>query len=485
MEPPAFRGTPAFIGWHAGQAPAATAVIENGVRISYAEMARDLVGCAAALRGCGLRPGLLAGVEIRPDRYLHLVLLLACEMCGVATTSFLAADLHGADPVLPDCDLLLVARAGVAPGALVIPADFLLSVRAGAVPSGVLDDGYPGERVLRIARTSGTTGRPKAIAASRELMGRIIAQYMQRVPAAVRAGPRMLCLYNFGVRACYTRVMGVLRDGGTVLFAMEEQAAMILAAGMVNYVPLMVGDAERIMAHLTPPAAGHTRLIDLIGARAGPALARMIRSGVAGSVSLRYSSNETGIIADMDPDNVGTVADGAAVRIVDGPGRDLPMGQTGMILVRTDTMVDSYVNDPEQTRAAFVDGWYRTNDMGYMPEPGRLVVVGRADDIVNIGGIKVAATALEDAIEVLPGVGAVAVLHVRPADRADILLVALEAAGAQGLAALRERIGLIVQRHVRQFELMVLPNLPRTATGKIRRTEIRAAYLRTRQFAGG
>src|SRR3954449_5887221 len=130
----------------------------------------------------------------------------------------------------------------------------------------------------------------------------------------------------------------------------------------------------------------------------------MLRERLGAVVQVTYSSNETNTVCFVDNGNVGTLIDGAEVRIVDHAGETLTQGQTGLVQVKTQTMAKAYWNDPARTAAAFVDGWYRTSDTGYIPEPGKLVVLGRADDMLNIGGVKVPPAPLEDAVKAIPGV---------------------------------------------------------------------------------
>lgn len=69
-------------------------------------------------------------------------------------------------------------------------------------------------------------------------------------------------------------------------------------------------------------------------------------------------------MACVGDDNVGVLCPGAEVRIVDEAGQDKPTGKSGLILVKTETMVDGYHDDPALTAARFVAGWFHTRDLG-------------------------------------------------------------------------------------------------------------------------
>jgi acyl-coenzyme A synthetase/AMP-(fatty) acid ligase len=492
--PPAgsdFPCTPVAIAWHARQAGDAIAVVQGATRISYARLAADVARAVVALQRHGVESGMLVGVENRPERYLGMVLLLACEAIGAAATAMPREAPEHADPVLARCDVLLAAqhRPGGRPAAPVIPPDWLAGLAAEPLPREhlhLLQCAFAPERVVRIFRTSGTTGRPKAIAITHRMLQSMIAMHMERVPADVLARPRALCLYGFGVRAAETRVAGILQHGGCVFCVGEDRAGPLLATGEANYAMLMVGDAERI-ARAIPPGAGSgaAPLIELMGARAGPRLRQLLAERLGARVTTRYSSNETGIVADLDADNVGTLVAGASVRIVDAAGQDLPVGQRGQILIRTATMADGYYEDPELTRKAFVDGWFRSSDIGYLPAPGRLVVLGRADAMLNIGGVKLPVGPLEDVLrQEVAGVADIALLSTADPNGVEWLVVALEIPGGVPPPELHRQVAAALAIHTRQFALHVLPFFPRTGNGKIRRDVIELAYRRRQGWDG-
>ena len=141
-------------------------------------------------------------------------------------------------------------------------------------------------------------------------------------------------------------------------------------------------------------------------------------------------------------------------------------------------MANGYYNDPASSQSAFVHGWFRTNDIGYMPEAGRLVVLGRADDMLNIGGLKISPGPMEEAIRRIPTI--IDAVVVRADGTADVgdLLVAIECEGGHAAPGTDQAVRAIVSAYVRTFHLMPLPSFPRTETGKVRRAEIEAAFRR-------
>ncbi|MBS0642193.1 MAG: AMP-binding protein, partial [Proteobacteria bacterium] len=204
----------------------------------------------------------------------------------------------------------------------------------------------------------------------------------------------------------------------------------------------------------------------------------LVRERIGAHVMASYASNETNRISVVGDDDVGTLVPGATVRIVDDAGAELPIGSIGVIQAKTSTMVDGYYNDPEATRAAFVDGWYHTNDAGMIPQPGKLIVLGRADDMLNIGGIKIAPHAIEDELKTIGGIADAALVAVTSPTEAGELVVALEIAGGGLSRAAEAAARRIVGRYLRHYHLLPLTSFPRTENGKLRRQEIEAAFVR-------
>ena len=453
-------------------------------RVSYLACARTLAGWVHYIEAAGVRPGMLVGIETGPQRLLHLMLFLACEVIGAAATAFAQTDRLDDDPVLPDCDLLLLTS----------PPAQRYSQAVVGVPEAVpvafapeVDDWQwlerlpEMQRIVRISRTSGSTGRQKAVPISYETQKRIVMQRRAYLPDAIRRAPRLLCLYRLGIRAIYTRVYMTLQAGGTVVFAAEEQAPSLLEAGAVNWLPMILGHVEAILRQTSSVLPGRPFSLSRLAPEPVDRYEFLSHSGSVPKSIPNYSGNEVNTIAYIGEDDVGTLCTGAEVRIVDEAGQDMPRGEAGMICVRTETMADGYWNDPALTAATFVNGWYHTADIGFIPEPGKIVVLGRADDMLNIGGIKLPPGPIEDEIRQISGVLDAVLLTTAEAGGADALVVAVELDATTAPNHLHARVERVVARYVRSFHLFPLPSFPRTETAKVRRGEIEAAFRRHRK----
>jgi long-chain acyl-CoA synthetase len=100
------------------------------------------------------------------------------------------------------------------------------------------------------------------------------------------------------------------------------------------------------------------------------------------------------------------------VSIQDEQGRVLPPGESGEVCAQAGNFMQEYWNRPEETAAAFRDGWYHTGDAGYMDALGYVYLVDRVKDMIVTGGENVYSAEVENAISSHPGVAQVAVIGI-------------------------------------------------------------------------
>lgn len=111
-------------------------------------------------------------------------------------------------------------------------------------------------------------------------------------------------------------------------------------------------------------------------------------------------------------DSVGKPMLNACIRVVDENDEDVPPGEAGEVLIKSDGWTVGYWNKPDLTRQAFRGGWYHTSDLGVLDEDGYLYLLGRKDDLIKSGGFFVAPREVEDAILKHPAIAEVAVLGI-------------------------------------------------------------------------
>ena len=165
---------------------------------------------------------------------------------------------------------------------------------------------------------------------------------------------------------------------------------------------------------------------------------------------------------------------GCKVRLVDEDGAEVPFGETGELQVSGPTAAAGYWNQPEKTRATFLGDWTRTGDRFRQNSEGEFVYCGRADDMLKVGGVWVSPTEVESALASHAAVSEVAVVGASDENgliksKAFVVLKPGVAPTDNLVRELQQAVKdrLAPYKYPRSIEFV--PNLPRTATGKLQR----------------
>jgi len=198
-----------------------------------------------------------------------------------------------------------------------------------------------------------------------------------------------------------------------------------------------------------------------------------------------YGTNEAGFVSAARNADVGAVWPGVEVEIVDDRDRFLPLGEVGRIRVRTDCLPDGYLDDPEATRRMFRNGWFYAGDMGVLHGPGRLQVVGRGDELLNIGWNKLVPEALEARVLSAVEAADAGVCSLPNADGIEEIHVALT-----GVRIDDRELAARLERALGEFQfgriyVIKLPAIPRNAGGKIERDRLKRAVIESSAAARG
>ena len=447
---------------------------------------------AAALREHGLGPGDVLATLLRNGRE-QVEAILAAQKTGISVAPLntwaqareLGAVMERTEPALLLFDPRHFDQAkgaiGDAPAVPVgTPYEDLLA-RHSSLPGlpVTLRRGEP--RI--IIHTSGTTGRPKAAARSAASAGpRALVGLLGAVP--FRTDDVIVCpaplFHSFGL---LTLSVGMLLGATLVLperFDPEDTLALVeqhraTAAAMV---PVMIG---RI---LDLPKRARTRH-DLSSLRI------VLASGSAMSPDTRkraielfgdvlydlYGSTEAGWIAvagpeDMaaDPRTLGRPVAGVEVAVLGDAGERGEPGEKGTLHVRSDAVFEGYTSGEDvPEREGFLD----LGDVGWVDDEGRLFVEGRSDEMVVVGGENVYPIEVEEAIERVDGVRAVAVVGVPDDEYGQVL-----AAFVEGTVD-PERVRAACRSELASFKVPkrveIVDELPRTDTGKVRKRDLVAS----------
>jgi o-succinylbenzoate---CoA ligase len=349
------------------------------------------------------------------------------------------------------------------------PAPELARVMAAARPTQLLDrdgrsrlrDGEPVEPgVAAVVATSGTSGAAKAV----ELGADAIGWSARAVSSALGAGPGdrwLCCLPVHGVAG-----LAVLARAWHTGLAVEvherfDPGAVRAAAGRATLVSLVPTMLRRLLAAGSEVARFRRVLLG-----GGPIPGDLLDQAAAGGVTLvrTYGLTETfgGAVHDGHP------LEGVELRLAEG----------GEILVRGPMLFRRYRGDPGRTAAVLRDGWLRTGDLGRLGPDARLTVLGRRDELVISGGVNVHPDEVEAVLAAHPAVAEVAVAG-RPdpewGQRVAAFVVPGDPTSPPTLAELRAFALERLAPAKAPRELILVPALPRSPSGKLQRRLLPAA----------
>lgn len=462
---------------HVRLRPHDVAVAHTGGSVSYLQLAELVTSVAARMRAEGVAPGHHAGVFVT-DPFMHLVVLLAAAVNGTVTVS--AHPNYDPIPAAAELDVLVcdrdpghdpsLRRVLVGPGWLGDSARGSLPL----LPAGEFTD--PGA-IFRMVTSSGTTGVPKVVGYT---VGRTQAMCMLGlVLDPITRGPTlsMMTLSTVGGFS----VMAVLWHGGMAVLAMQPMQVM-RSINLFKVLALrgspqqLQGLMDIIRAH--PVRFPSLEKIEIGGSSIPPSLLLALRATMCPNVIGVYGSTEAGLVAQVPavvlhgtPDAAGYVVPDVKVRIVNDAGREVGLDAEGHVQIRSPYVADGYMNDDEATRATFRDGWFIPGDLGVLRSDGLLRITGRADEIINTGGVKLNPALVDDFLVVQRGISDAAAFAYRHPGRADEVWAAVVCTPdfdeQAVLAAARGKLN--ARAPVR---LVRLDAIPRNAMGKPLRQQL-------------
>ena len=353
-----------------------------------------------------------------------------------------------------------------------------------------------------IVYTSGTSGRPKgAVHSHRNLLA--VVEYHRMNDAVMAAfgdptDPRdrsyLLVLPLFHIASLHNLAVPRLATGSKVAlhegaFDVDRVLSLVERERVTNWgaVPTM---ARRLLEHddLSRYDTSSLRAFSLASAPSTPEFHQKLRAGLpfASSLVNSYGLTETctGVSAatPMDladrPDSLGRPVIGVQVEVRDALGAPVPAGVEGEICVRSAYNMVGYWNDPEATaRTIRADRWLHTGDIGSLDEQGRLSLSSRRTDLIIRGGENVYPAEIEGVLIEHPAVAEAMVLGIPHDDLGqEVAVVVVPRDGAEPT---EEELRAYVAERLAYFKVpthwrFTRTPLPRNATGKVKRAEVRA-----------
>lgn len=353
--------------------------------------------------------------------------------------------------------------------------------------------------VVTILYTSGTTGRAKgALNTNRGTVANLMnmaftaarASILDKRPsAAPRQGASIAAAPLFHIGGVASIVGGAMSGNKIVLMRKWdlEEAVRLAVAEDVTSLGGVPAIARQLLDH---PGIGELgldiRTFPMGGASVPPDLPRRVVELFGDSVNLfnGYGLTETtsAVVSNVGgeylshPDSVGLPNLTADIKVVDIDGRAVGPGEVGELCFRSPQVAKGYWNRPEDTAAAFVDGWFHSGDLGQVDDDGFVYVVDRLKDVVIRGGENVYCAEVEAVLFEHPGVADVAVVGVKEemlGERVCAVVVPRPEAHVS-LGGLRRFLRGRLAGFKAPEALLTISELPRTPTGKTDKRELRS-----------
>jgi acyl-CoA synthetase (AMP-forming)/AMP-acid ligase II len=480
-----------------------TAVIvpEKGLRVSYEALERQVLEMASALGGAGIRPGDRVAIVL-PNGLPALVSFLAASIAGTAAPLnpayrhdeflFFLEDTAARILICPPTGAEEARRAAAERSIPVIAAEMdgegvvhLLDApkRAPAPETSPHD-------VALVLHTSGSTGKPKRV----PLAHANLAVSAQNIASTYSLCPEdvSLCIMPlFHVHGLVASVLATFASGGTVVVPPRFDALSFWKtvgehrvtwfSGVPTMHQLLLARAQ---SRGKPAAAESLRFIRSCSTPLSLEVIHKMEALFGVPLVEAYGMTEAAHQMSANPldrkgcrhGSVGK-PQGVRISVMGAKGVHLPHSHRGEIVIQGPSVFRGYENNPEANESAFVDGWFRTGDEGYLDSHGFLHITGRLKEQINRGGEKISPREIDKVLLSHPSVAEAVTFGFPHAQLGE------EVAAAVALHEPRSEEELIAHCRERLAEFKcpkkfyIVERIPQTATGKIRRSAVAAALL--------
>jgi long-chain acyl-CoA synthetase len=478
--------------------PSKIAVYFGDKEISYTDLAAQVQAVAAHLQSqLGVKPGDRVALWLKncPEFIIGVYGILQAGAVVVPINNFLKAaeagyilNDGGIDVVICDAELgahfaeLTAAR----PQLKMLKVEDFASLK----PANNLPPPARKESDLAvIIYTSGTTGKPKgAMLSHGNLMHNVNSCSIVLAAAETDALAVILPLFHtymmtVGIFLPFTiggsivlvkslhppraMIAEIFSRRATILPAVPAFYRMLLSAQLPTPIPIRVfisGSAPLPMQTLREfEEKFKVPLIEGYGlSEASPVVSKNPLKGVhkAGSVGIPIANVE--------------------MSVQDEEGKILGPNETGEICVRGGNVMQGYWNAPEETKKSFRNGWLLTGDVGHRDNDGYYFITDRKKDMLIVNGINVYPREIEEVIYHFPGVKEAAVIGVKDERRGELPMAFVAAADGQTVD--EKELQQFIRGKLAEFktpkQIIIMPALPKNATGKILKTELRKLAAR-------
>ena len=472
-----------WISFRAKSRPQHVAVVVPAGPVRYGEFDAQIDKVAARLAALGIRADGTVAVHVL-DEYVHWLFVLALDRLGLASVSIgMPSPQH---PMLmalrPDLVVTNAEGAQQTPlRSLAVTPEWYAETMAMPAVARPPRRRRPDE-VVRYFSSSGTTGTPKLMAVTRAQVEARMEQAVDAMGAGMAT--RSCTLLGMVTAGGYTWPLAYWMAGGTVILNMTFTKSVaeslrrtrpdqvVLSAGTL--LNLVSGEAAKL-----PPIP--SMKIYCVGSVVPKALADAVRQVLTPNLNVSYASTEVSGIgigsSALMQQHDGTAVyafPGAEIEAVDDDDKPLPAGATGALRVRRPGTISGYLNETLKVgaRSSMRDGWFYSGDVGSVSADGLVLVAGRANDVMNIGGDKYFPQAIEEVALTCAGIRDAAVFSVP--DKLGVEAPWIAVVRGEGHQP-GERVSKLGARwpQLAGIRVAVMREIPRNQMGKIDRQTLR------------
>ncbi len=495
----------------AGAQPTAAAIGAPGrPSLDYRGLEREIDAVGEALRGVGVsrRDRVVQVMTQSAETAVSFLGIAGAAACAPLNPAYRAAEIEfacvdsraraivvdarseagAAGDVARKLGLAIVVvspRAGGPAGALAID----VASRGSSGPLAAATGGAAAspEDIALLVHTSGTTARPKKVPLSHANL--CAAGTVNQASLALTPSDRCLNMMPlFHLHAIGAGLMTTLASGGLcictppfsgadVLDWMESSAPTWYTAAPALHRAVLDAVRDRRSAPRAP-----LRFIRSSSAALPPTWADELERVFGVPVLQAYAMTETTYLICANPAPPGARKPGSVglpaidVDVRGEDGRCLPSGATGEIVVRGASVFGAYEDNPDENRSAFVDGWFRTGDLGYRDADGYYFLTGRAKELINRGGEKISPYEVESQLLRHSDVEQAAVFPVAHASLGESVAAAVVPRPDRAVdpAALRAFVSQQLADHKVPDRIVVVREIPKGPTGKVQRNALAA-----------
>lgn len=347
------------------------------------------------------------------------------------------------------------------------------------------------DTVAEILCTTGTSGKPKGAMLT---YGNIYAGTQSNWHGiGMLESDRILIPlplnHSFGMRvmrtALYIGASVIIQNGFSFVKELETNITEYECTGLVS-VPASIETVYRQMQDQFAVIMGRLRYMEFsAGSLSVNMKKRLVKELPDTVIHNTWGSTETGgaiyLNVSGHPDkimSIGKPMDGVELKVVDAQGNAIEardVNTAGRMALRGEMQMAGYYHEPEQTAETLVDGWLYTNDMVYEDSDGYVYMLGRADDIINVGGEKVSPVEVENVAAEFEEIRECACVGVDDPEgiygKVPVLYVVPEGTEFHE-AELSKFLAGRMERYKLPRHFVLVPTLPRNRMNKLDRREL-------------